>query len=107
MLIAPRYHVNAAGRALIAELHLIEHPTGDEELPVWTDQIGHVALRGIECAERDSDSPLHDREVILYLVDADGRLVPDSVWSPDETAQHRQALKDEDVGGYLPFAQGA
>ena len=103
MLIGPRYHVNAAGKALIAELHLAERPSDGEELPVWTDHRGRVVLQGIECAERESDSPLHDREVILHLVDADGHLVPQSVWSAEETAWHRQALKDEDIGGYLPF----
>jgi hypothetical protein len=104
MLIGPRYHLNDAARELIASQHLIEHQKDPERPPVWTDGSGNVVFQGAECAARESDSPLHDREVILHLEDAQGQLVPESVWSDDETRAHRERLKDEDVGGYLPFA---
>jgi hypothetical protein len=103
MMVEPRFHINAAARALIAELGLREQRA--QPSPVYADTSGHVVYATRIVAERPSDCPMHDREIILELVDKSGNVVPASVWSEEETRIHRQSLTDEEHQAYMPFTE--
>jgi hypothetical protein len=104
MLVSPRYHINTAARQLVSELQLVMR-SQDGQLPHWEDHQGHVHFHSRMVAQRESTCPLHDLEVILELTDLSGHVVPISVWSDEETREHREALKDEDREALMPWTE--
>ncbi len=104
MYLSPRFHLNGAAHKMVRPLHESKHDPND--LPIYCDGHKVVIYNTLQIAERESDCPLVEREVILVLVDAaTGEVVAASMWSEEETIAHRQALKDEELMSHSPVIE--